>query len=430
MFCLLPLPAFQHRAIRLSASATGAFGLVLTIALLSRVDPWANVWERLWVADDSTWGSTKEKGLSAIWCLFLALGVGTDWQLKRRFGENPDEVRGSVINYFCNISRIAELQKWDHYLANYAANLPNASDRAGTFRPLSYSFWNRFFGRQKAAEPLLTNDIVFPREDDLKSRNLQSIASPFSKMYDTKPQSVTSLSQSQPFNLYKGPGYLKKQGRLSTEGRLQTRTGKRKEKVKFGEAYSDASSDSDSDGDLRKSPLTPSDNIRPWLKDSRSVSSNLSGSTTLNGGEESGGGGKKGIKDNGSHDAPEYSDYEEDVTAHVARVKRRVSRDQPGWSPDFMKRHVSQNTPSSNSSSHQTPMSSTPRAVPATPSLIRAIDRVALAQQEAFTLGQASKSSDGSSVKGLPNIKEEQVKFKGARWDDFWRDVKAKAGQR
>jgi hypothetical protein len=104
MFCLLPLPSFQHGAIRLSASAAGAFGLVLTIALLSRIDPWANVWERLWVADGSTWGSTKEKGLSAIWCLFLALGVGTDWQLKRRFGENPDEVRGSVINHFCNIS--------------------------------------------------------------------------------------------------------------------------------------------------------------------------------------------------------------------------------------------------------------------------------------------------------------------------------------
>jgi len=91
---LTPLPIARLRPIliRISTSAVGSFGLVLSIALFSRIEPWSNAWERLWVRDDIRWGSAQEKGLSAGFFLFLASGIGADWWLKFKFGENPDQV--------------------------------------------------------------------------------------------------------------------------------------------------------------------------------------------------------------------------------------------------------------------------------------------------------------------------------------------------
>lgn len=95
LFVLLPIPRVQHCAVRFAAASTGAFGLVVSIALLAKIPAWANVWERLWVAEDptGTWGTSQEKGLSGGFCLFLAAGIACDWLLKRQFGECPDEVR-------------------------------------------------------------------------------------------------------------------------------------------------------------------------------------------------------------------------------------------------------------------------------------------------------------------------------------------------
>jgi hypothetical protein len=90
---LLPLAHVQHGAMRLATSATGAFGIVLAIALMAEVPAWADVWERLWLSDGLAWGTQKERGLSATWAFFWALGGACDWFLRRRFGENPDEVR-------------------------------------------------------------------------------------------------------------------------------------------------------------------------------------------------------------------------------------------------------------------------------------------------------------------------------------------------
>lgn len=89
---LLPLPRIQHSAVRFATASTGSFGLVLSIALLSHIPSWANVWERLWATDGLTWGTSKEKGLSAGFCLFLCAGMASDWLLRRTFGECPDEV--------------------------------------------------------------------------------------------------------------------------------------------------------------------------------------------------------------------------------------------------------------------------------------------------------------------------------------------------
>ena len=83
-----------HPLLRLCTASTGAFGLVLSSALLAKpqVDPWANIWERLWVQDGDGWGSGKEQGLSAAWGVFLSVGIIADWALHRWLGECPDEV--------------------------------------------------------------------------------------------------------------------------------------------------------------------------------------------------------------------------------------------------------------------------------------------------------------------------------------------------
>jgi hypothetical protein len=87
----LPLPRFQHAFLRLSLSATGAFGVVLSISLLAHIDSWANVWQRFWVANGQ-WGTSSERGLSAAYCFLFTGGMACDWLLRHKFGENPDQV--------------------------------------------------------------------------------------------------------------------------------------------------------------------------------------------------------------------------------------------------------------------------------------------------------------------------------------------------
>jgi hypothetical protein len=89
---VLPFVRTQRSSIRLAASATGAFGLTLSIALLAHVQPWSNVWERLWLADGHGWGVGAERALSAGYWLILVAGCSADWMLKKFCGGNPDEV--------------------------------------------------------------------------------------------------------------------------------------------------------------------------------------------------------------------------------------------------------------------------------------------------------------------------------------------------
>jgi hypothetical protein len=89
---LLPLDRFQHASLRVAASATGSFGMILSIALLSHTPSWANVWERLWLSDKLEWGSGMEKGLSAALCLLFFTGLACDWILHWKFGACPDQV--------------------------------------------------------------------------------------------------------------------------------------------------------------------------------------------------------------------------------------------------------------------------------------------------------------------------------------------------
>lgn len=91
LFTLLPIERTRHVALRVAAASTGAFGIITAIAILGKVPAWADAWERLWIKDGIEWGTTKEKGLSAAFCLLFSLGVACDWFLRRRFGENPDQ---------------------------------------------------------------------------------------------------------------------------------------------------------------------------------------------------------------------------------------------------------------------------------------------------------------------------------------------------
>jgi Domain of unknown function (DUF4203) len=91
---LLPVERTQHWGVRIAAASAGAFGTVVSIALLAHMSSWANVWERLWlqVSPLNDWGTNPERGLSAAACLLLVGGIASDWALRRTFGENPDQV--------------------------------------------------------------------------------------------------------------------------------------------------------------------------------------------------------------------------------------------------------------------------------------------------------------------------------------------------
>lgn len=99
VLCLLPFPRVGQIALRLASCTLGSFGTVLCIAILARNPAWANVWERLWMHDGTTWGTSQEKGLSAGYCLLICLGLACDTFLHTKFGENPDEV--SIYNVVC-----------------------------------------------------------------------------------------------------------------------------------------------------------------------------------------------------------------------------------------------------------------------------------------------------------------------------------------
>ena len=96
--CLLPIARTQHVFVRFGMSSLGSFGIIHSIALLAHIVSWTEVWDRLWIKDGSNWGTPQEKGLSTGFCLFLLLGTTTDFFLRKKFGENPDEV--GVSDYF------------------------------------------------------------------------------------------------------------------------------------------------------------------------------------------------------------------------------------------------------------------------------------------------------------------------------------------
>ena len=90
----LPIRDGRHQPwfVRLSASLSGSTSLVIAIALLQRIDGWADALLRFVIRDENTWGGSKERGLSAAAVLFFLIGIVSNWFLSRKFGRDPSEV--------------------------------------------------------------------------------------------------------------------------------------------------------------------------------------------------------------------------------------------------------------------------------------------------------------------------------------------------
>ncbi|KAF5360661.1 hypothetical protein D9756_004634 [Leucocoprinus leucothites] len=418
-----------HPTLRFCTSSNGAFGIILSISLLlnPKVEAWANVWERLWLQDGDSWGTGKEKGLSAAFCIFLVVGAATDWALRRWIGECPDE-------------------KWDNYLANYMANLPSQADRAGIFEPPK-SFWGRFFDNDKR------DPILFPPDSDLK----------------VAPQSPSTLNDhSPPLSKSLAGGLIKKPRSHSRKYGFQSPATRKRKPVKFG-ALDELSSLPNHIPPLSYSSSTPTlvdeppkalrkqstntvgDPAKPLVIDYEAELAQLKK--------------LKGSNGNLMDGMLDYSDHEEeDLTSISQRRSMSNTNDQsPGrWSPAFIKRHSSGLSISADPGSPAIPFPGS-APVPATPSLIKAMDRIAIAQRDAFgpvtpspfipastsaTPTGDARNSEGKQLKletkGLgymperQRIEEEEEednaraverarKERAPRWEEFWREVRAKA---
>lgn len=141
--------------------------------------------------------------------------------------------------------------------------------------------------------------------------------------------------------------------------------------------------------------------------------------------------------------ALEYSDYEEDVSAQRGLLRRAslaAARAAPdadgGWTPGFLQRLADTND--EEVSEFAPPR---PAPVPATPSLLRALDRLALAQREAY--GAAAGPSPLGALPAAEAVvgreaprdaskegrreDETGMSERVPRWEEFWREVRAKA---
>lgn len=113
----LRLRHLVHVVTRLSVSAAGAFSVTFAVAILAREHgspSWANVYDRLWVANGSGWGKSSERGFAALFCVLWVLGAGSDWALRRKLGDSVDEVslrrasrRNSPMNCFSDLGIVS-----------------------------------------------------------------------------------------------------------------------------------------------------------------------------------------------------------------------------------------------------------------------------------------------------------------------------------
>jgi len=396
IFTLLPFPRTQRNGIRLAASATGTFGLIVSIALLAHAQSWSNVWERLWVTDGNGWGDGVERALSAGYWLILITGCAVDWALRRYLGGNPDE-------------------EWDSYLTEYAASLPLARDRAGIFQPLSYSFWDRLLPCLRRSKTSNAPDIFFPPDDKY------AISPHMSFEYNRQGFSPGRPTVQQAINFDEPARFLRKQsqrplarfrGLTNAEGHGH----RKREAVKFGVVdLSDLSSDDEDD------PLSfpPPPARRASTRSSSATLTNGSneGSRRISLGKEGSekvAAAKRVALEANDPSAPEYSDYEEDAINSQTRTADRCNS--PGWKPPFLARN------GSNTANDAAPIA----AVPMTPSLIYAVERIEAAKAQAY-----GPPNPVDSPATTPDTHTADIgSARKQRWETFWHDVTSKAGER
>jgi len=132
----------------------------------------------------------------------------------------------------------------------------------------------------------------------------------------------------------------------------------------------------------------------------------------------------------------EYSDYEDDASSTRGRSGNSFAADGERWSPAFLARH--QSSTNSPKPPLRPPTAQIPGAmpVPATPSLIKAIERIAVAQKDAFGIQAGGVSvTDPTKPNHVSDITEGEPDLgmsanqmqRAPRWEEFWREVRVKA---
>ena len=296
------------------------------------------------------------------------------------------------------------MQEWDTYLTEYATSLPTSRDRAGLFRPLSNSFWDRLLPWMHRSKPPVVSEYLFPPDDKYTSPPHL----PFDRQ--TQPMMQSVLAHDNPPNL------SRKQiqdplARLRGLGNAGFHGYRKREAVKFGAVNPDDLSSDDEDDPLSTPPplprrtstlssltLTNGSNVDSWK------------TSPMIGDLERRPPAMRAVLQGQENDAPDYSDYEEDVT----NAPTHTDHNSPGWKPQFFARHGSDGA---------NPASSV-GAVPMTPSLIRAVDRIATAHAQAYGTSSGPDTSTGGR-----EADAESVSVRKQRWETFWRDVTAKASE-
>ncbi|KAL0564897.1 hypothetical protein V5O48_017139 [Marasmius crinis-equi] len=424
LFTLLPLIKFQHGALRFALASTGSFGLITSIALLSSLkggeaDITAGVWwYHLFVKDGLGWGSSKEKGLCAAYCLFLLVGSVTDWALRRKFGECPDE-------------------KWDSYLASFTTN-GNRPDSAGTYTPAT-SLWDRLTKPKTRANE--KDPIIFPDEGKDFSDTLPPYEMPFKSKGRKGTRRTREAVKFRP--LADGDWSDDDDEKDVWDDKVQRPWLRHATSSSASTLIGDDASYKDSKGfkATKTYELDPAKtgHLRkpPPMSFSRSTTSFSSGAPTL--------GTKtpeidydkeirelreKKVKGMGEGEVPEYSDHEEleeDITSSSGRASRNGRRKVSGSVSTAAPRKLSL-ADSMASGSTVVERTSLPlispasMPVPATPSLIKALDRVAMAQKDAF-------SGAGTGLPGVSESEEERKEGRGQKWEVFWKEVKEKSSK-
>ncbi|CAE6466413.1 unnamed protein product [Rhizoctonia solani] len=420
---LLPFPILRHTSLRIATSATGAVGIINACAILgsseinNKLASWANAWLHFVLLHDSDsaelqWGTGKSKGLTAA-CYFLwMIGAACDWYLKQRIGEDPDEA-------------------WDKVLGSYTTAFPPEVSRTGTFMPIK-SRWTSF--KEKLHSSTANNRVEKPL-----------LFSPDSQLAPTLPK----FRQDPPVFRPHMPGTF---------------------------AHDPYDSDSDSDIGGGENPLHTTPNERKWT-----ASTNYSDSTLVNpeGLRRHRGAGRafqcpqiftaspssshieygdrdaerspelnlgphriEPCRDDGENWRPERSDS---INSAKAEMVEAESRDVTTMAPVAL--YSSDDHYGLRESDHRapgtgTPMyaptdgsSATPGLVPATPSLIKALDRVSKAQRQAYAKRPMGDEMDDSVKESLrdrdiarPNIASGAPEHRdNDRWRGFWSDVRQKA---
>jgi len=372
---LIPYPRYQRLSIRITSALTGSVTTIMSICIFSGISSWGDVWLRLVIKTSANWEGGQEQGLSAATCILFIAGCASDWALRWKFGEDPD-------------------RDWDAYLANYSSNFPTSDYRAGTFKPFQ-SFWARIRERLLSRGSAKSAPILFPSDADLHA-----------KPSHVSRDLIYPVSRPAP--------------------------------VKF-RPVDEGLSDSDDDGDLGKPKM-----LR--------VSTNFSERTAVDHERMYLTSGKKSSLRN----EPEESDEEDrdDGSTAASKSQTRLSRERSNrWKPGFLRRHhaslrrgrdieegLDEDVKSLSEHAHRDPLNSPPPApglVPATPSLIYALDRVARAQRVAYGVDAESNGSGGSSrssrgadskaIDELPLSADKGKEEDNEAWRDFWKEVEGKA---